>query len=791
MATSLVGQTVSHYTILEQLGAGGMGVVYKALDTKLKRTIALKFLPPELTRDAESRERFIHEAQAASALQHHNICTVHDIDQTADGQIFIVMDLYDGETLKQRISGGPLPIDEAIDIAVQIALGLAEAHANRIVHRDIKPANILLTRGGVAKIVDFGLAKLSGATKLTKDKITVGTVAYMSPEQARGEKVDQRTDIWSLGVVLYEMITGVPPFKPDYTDALMYAILNESPDALTARRSGVPLELERIVNKALAKEAGERYQSVDDFMVDLRSSRRLISQSPHDDSPSVRTPRKRRRAILVASALLLTGLLVTMYFALPSRNSEPEKRSIAVLTFRDLNGSRDDEIFSIGMTESVITDIARVPGLFVIARISVSRYKGKEFDVQKAGHELGVNYVLEGSVQRSGTTIRVNAQLINVATGFHLWAQKFDREVKDLFSLQDDISGHVVEALKLTLPTGDGRERRRRPTANLDAYEYYLRGRYYQMQDGRAKNDTSIAMFQEAIRLDPEFALAYSALGSDYQTIVFNYGPDRELEQKAYVAIEKALTLDPNLAEGYSDLGDLLWTSSHGFPHEQALREQYRALSLNPNLVGAHQSLGVVFLHIGLLAKGIEEFRTTLALDPTNTFSPPRIARIYWYQQKFDSALAQLERVPARYWKIEQAIALHDMGRDDRAWALLQSTPWDSAERTSTDLASVHAMLYAARGDAKEAERSIAVSFKSGHDASHFHHAQFNIACAYAILKNPSQAVAWLQKAADNGFPCYPLFANDPNLRGLKDDPTYIHLLENLRKQWEYFRSNF
>ena len=518
--------------------------------------------------------------------------------------------------------------------------------------------------------------------------------------------------------------------------------------------------------------------------------RHQIDRKAHGAPPITNTHKIKRTTTLVVSAVLLAAILCIAYFALPFRKAEPEKRSIAVLPFQDFTGTREDEIFSSGMTESIITDIAKVPGMFVIARNSVFRYRGKDVDVRKVGAELGVNYVLEGSVQRSGTIVRVNAQLINVATGFHLWAQKFDREVKDLFSLQDDISSRVVEALKLTLPAGASDAGKRRPTENMDAYEYYLRGLYYQANESHADIDTSIALFENAIRLDPEFALAYSALGSSYQGILFNYGSDKGLEQKAYIAIEKALTLDPNLAEGYSVRGDLLWTNGHGFPHEQALREQYRALSLNPNLVNAHQSIGTIFLHIGLLAKGLEELRTTLTLDPTNTFCAPRIARIYWYQQQFDSALAQLERIPAQYWKVEHAIVLHDMGQDNRAWELLQSTQWDSVQ-TSSDLASAYAILYAARGDSQEAERSIARSVSLGHDASHFHHAQFNIACAYAILRNNPQAVAWLQKTTENGLPCYPLFSNDPNLRGLKDDKSYIALLETLRRQWEYFGSNF
>ena len=414
----MIGQIVSHYKILEKLGEGGMGVVYKAEDTRLKRTVALKFLNPALTADPESKERFIHEAQAASSLQHNNICNVHDIDETPDGQLFIVMDFYEGETLKKKIEHGPLKIDEAADIAIQVAQGLTKAHERGIVHRDIKPANILITSEGVAKIVDFGLAKLSGRTMLTKTGSTLGTAAYMSPEQASGRVVDHRTDIWSLGVVLYEMIAGHRPFASEYEQALVYQILNTEPEPLSKVRPETLPGLAQIVGHALAKQPAVRYQTMEEFRDDLAAVAEGLK--PLKAKPLV---------------------------------DHPEK-SIAVLPFINDSPDQENTYFINGVMEEILNNLQKIKALRVISRTSVEQYRERKKTIREIAEELGVNYIVEGSGQKYGNVFRLRAQLIMVEHESHLWGESFQQkitDVEDIFSIQITIAKSVAEELKAVI----------------------------------------------------------------------------------------------------------------------------------------------------------------------------------------------------------------------------------------------------------------------------------------------------------------------------------------------------
>ena len=442
------GATLGPYAMLAELGRGGMGVVYTAHDPRLDRRVAIKVLPPDLTRDDTAKRRFLQEAKAASALDHPNICTIHEINETDDGQIYLVMACYEGETLKQWIERGALALDEAVDIATQVGQGLAEAHGAGIVHRDIKPANLLIAKGGVVKILDFGLAKLAGTEGVTQTGTTVGTVAYMSPEQARGEEVDHRTDIWSLGVVLYEMLTGQQPFQGENLLAISNAILEQEPASLTRLRTGTSPALARVVTRSLANSRDGRYQSVADLLTELRAVK-----------ASVQAP---------------TGATAV---------SQSDVPSIAVLPFADMSPQKDQDYFCEGMAEELIDALARLDGLRVVARTSAFQFRGKGHDLREVGEKLNVKTVLEGSVRKAGNRLRINAQLISTDDGYHLWSERYDRDMEDVFAVQDEIAQSVVEKLKVKLLGVADEPLVKRLTDNLEAYNLWLKGRYY---SGRA-----------------------------------------------------------------------------------------------------------------------------------------------------------------------------------------------------------------------------------------------------------------------------------------------------------------
>ncbi|MCH7549431.1 MAG: protein kinase, partial [Candidatus Krumholzibacteriota bacterium] len=437
----MIGQTISHYRVLEKFGEGGMGVIYKAEDTRLRRTVALKFLPPELTRDERAKKRFVHEARAASALQHNNICTIHEIDETPDGQLFICMDWYEGETLKEKIAGGPLAVDDAIDSMIQAAEGLAKAHERGLVHRDIKSANLVITSDGVVKILDFGLAKLAGQSKITKTGATVGTVAFMSPEQARGEDVDHRTDIWSLGVVIYEMLTGRLPFRGDHELAVTYQIVHEDLEPVSDLRPEIPPELERIVVKCLEKNPSDRYQNLDEVLADLGRMKGIPVEKP------VKSPLRYAVPVLVVLAAALLVVILTPFELSINPDEGTREIRLAVLPFVNL-GEPDDEYFADGITDEIISKLAVIQGLSVISRTSSMKYKHSDKGLREIGRELGVDYVLEGTIRwdKSGESerVRITPQLINVSDDSHLWAENYERAMTQIFVVQSDIAGKIA-----------------------------------------------------------------------------------------------------------------------------------------------------------------------------------------------------------------------------------------------------------------------------------------------------------------------------------------------------------
>ena len=607
----MIGKTISHYKILEELGRGGMGVVYKAEDTKLKRTVALKFLPPELTRDPEAKRRFIHEAQAAAALSHPNICTVHEIDEY-EGTSFIAMEYIEGQSLKEKVESGPLKVEQAVDIAIEVAEGLQEAHGKGIVHRDIKSANIMVTTKGQAKIMDFGLAKLAGRTHLTQSGTTIGTPAYMSPEQTHGEVVDHRTDIWSFGVVLYEMVTGQLPFKGDYEQAVIYSILNEEPQPPTALRSDLPEELEHIIVKALAKDPDKRYRKVEELLQTLRN----------------------------------LNLKKKVKFQNSAEETEMEEPtpSIAVLPFTNISADPEQEYFCDGMAEEIINALTQIDGLRVVARTSAFAFKGKNVDIREIGRVLNVSTILEGSVRKAGNRVRITAQLINVADGYHLWSEKYDRNLEDIFAVQDEISLKITQELKGQLFGEEKDKLVRKPVEDLEAYQLLLKGRYFANRMTRKDIETAIKYYQKALDRLPDFADAYAAISAAHTVqSMLGYTSGKKSWEYARQAALQALNLDRKQVDAHMTLG--LVKLYQDWDWQGAQKEFQIAHQLNPQNVTVHTFLALYNLVLGKMETALQEARLALELDPISPRTNITLAVHLIRADKLEEAKEQIAKI--------------------------------------------------------------------------------------------------------------------------------------------------
>jgi serine/threonine protein kinase/Flp pilus assembly protein TadD len=648
----MIGKTISHYKILEKLGAGGMGVVYKAEDTKLMRTVALKFLPPELTRDDEAKGRFIHEAQAASALEHNNICNIHEIDQTEDGQTFITMACYEGETLKDKIDRGPLKIEDATNIAIQIAQGLAKAHEKDIVHRDVKPSNIFITTDGIVKIIDFGLAKLAGRTVLTKEGTTFGTVNYMSPEQTRGEAVDHRTDIWSLGILFYEMLTGQRPFKGDYEQAVLYSILNNDPEPISGLRTGIPLELEIVVNRCLQKESSARYQDVNGLLIDLRQREKSTGKVRISDialSPS-------KKAWLIRATLAFLVVMLILYFSgmfhSDVQNASAKKTMLAVLPFENL-GSIEDEYFSDGLTVEMTAKLGRLQQLRVISDRSAYKYKNSDKSDSQIGTELGVDFVMRSTImwQRAPnepSRVRVIPRLIRTIDGEQIWTAAYTATMTDVFEVQADITEKVVGALGIALLELESESLTERPTTIADAYDFYLRGLSYANRPLRRFEDEQLAieMFEKAIELDSNYVEAYSSLSASYSNFFADFG-HKEAGPKAKSAAEKAIQLAPKHPKSHWALGSYyFWVND-----ELELAEKHYAIAHSslPNSAILLSEMGMVQIEKGKWNQAVLSLKEAVNLDPKSYAPTFRLGRAYYHMRRYNEAEQQLNRCIALF----------------------------------------------------------------------------------------------------------------------------------------------
>jgi TolB-like protein/Tfp pilus assembly protein PilF len=648
----MIGQTVSHYRILAKLGEGGMGVVYKAQDLTLDRTAALKFLPPHLGADESAKTRFIREAKSASALDHPNISIVFEVGETPDGQLFIAMPFYEGETLSEKVERGPLPVADALDLTLQVASGLAKAHQKGIVHRDIKGGNVIVTDDGVAKVVDFGLAKQADTTKVTQTGMTVGTVAYMSPEQAQGKDTDHRTDIWSLGVVMYELLAGRLPFEGDVNPALMYSIFNQDPEPLTAVRPEVPLEVERVVAKALEKDAKKRYQSFEQFIEELEDLRERLDLLPRRSRAQLKVIRNRRRiagAMVAAVAVAIVAWALYEWVIKP----DPAAARLAVLPCEIIGGDATTDYLSNSVTDDMISQLAKIGSLQPLNILSVLKYKGTTQSPREIGTELNIGWLVRPSVRVDGNRLEIFVQLIDTRSETVGWAEEYTRDLADLTSLSRYVALQTAGAIGVRVSDDERQRLAEAPRVDPDAYGEYQKGRdlWRRRTVDRALLDQSLAHFERAVVIDPDYALAHAGLADAYAMIanpIYRYGTMSYTEslrkhdqymEKAREAVTRALQLDPDLAEAHAAKAvTMRWTDLAGA--EAAFQ---RSIELGPNYAWTHHWYSDWLSSCGRHEEAIEHEKRAVELLPGISFVRAALGARLTCARRYDEAAVELE----------------------------------------------------------------------------------------------------------------------------------------------------
>lgn len=763
----MIGQTISHYRVLSELGRGGMGVVYKALDVKLDRHVVLKFLPPDLTRDRQAKERFIIEAKAASSLDHPNVCTIYEINETAEGHLFIAMAYYDGETLKEHVARGRLPVESIIDIATQISQGLSRAHEAGIVHRDIKPSNLVITKRHEVKIIDFGLAKLAGQQHLTKSGATLGTVAYMSPEQAQGLPVDHRTDIWSLGVVMYEMLTGQLPFQGHYDQAVMYAIVNTDPQSVMQLRPEAPAGLTQVVEKALNKNPAERYQHIDELLDELKvGGKQSASKRLKQSSPSRKSALKKRGLLFIGATILLAALIYVGIHFLPK--SPARFDAIAVLPLQNLSGDPEQEYFADGMTEALIANLAKIKSLRVISRTSVMQFKNTREALPEIAKKLNVDVVVEGSVALADGRVRVTAQLIDAAQDRHLWAENYDRNLRDVLMLQNEVTDAIVSELRVQLTP---QERQRlvnvRPV-NPEAYELYLKGRGYYATG--SKFEETLECFQRATHIDPLFAQAHAGVALSYIAIRRAYTggiPPEDIFLRAKAAAIKSLELDNTIGEAHAAIGMIKYFFEGSF--KDADKDFQAALAFDPQNAFISKAYANYLMYMDKPGEAIALHKKAIALDPLSAMLNITLGATYYYTRRYDEGIAHLSKLltlyPSESWAVHYQLAWNYVMKGKYAEAVA------SAQKGGES--STLAYMLAAAGRKNDALKILDELL----EASQREYIEpVFIAMIYLGLGDKENTIAWLTKAVDLRSPYVLNLKVEPLFDPIRSDPRYVEL---------------
>ena len=802
-----IGQTFGSYQILAKVGTGGMGEVYRARDARLGRDVALKILASAYTQDQDRIRRFRQEAAAASALNHPGILTIHEAGDV-DGCQFMATELVDGDTLRQILSQrGRLPLTEALAIAVQAAAALAAAHKAGIVHRDIKPENVMVRPDGYVKLLDFGIAKLTqrpderaDADQITRtlsqtaDGMIVGTVPYMAPEQARGAAVDARSDIWSLGCLLYEMLAGRSPFAGPTTSDVLVAILDKEPAPLTAPPANIPAECDWIITKTLRKNADERYQKTDELLSDLRRLQEKLALDSRQQR-ALQPPRHPRTwsSIGAASlaALLAAGAIGAVWYwgPGPASSSMATTRSLAVLPLKSLDGG--DNYLGLGIADAVIRRTSQTGGMIVRPTSAIHRYMAEDVDALTAARQLRTDVVLEGSVQRAGDRLRVSVNLLRVSDGASLWADNFELRTSDIFEIQDRVAREVASHLQLRIDPAQQARLNRRPTASPQAYEYYMRGLDgldQRMSFSVAEKAGAIDFFNRAIQVDPNFALAHAQLALAYAVgAVFRQPGAPETDERAREEIARAQALDPDLPEVALARAMLLKSRFGGFRADEAVRVLLTAQRIDANV--GHADLTYNYAHLGLAELAERAGERALEIDPTSDYAKRQLIGSYEMSAQWDKRrAAQLRFFP---------------NEPIDAWALLTVGRLDDARRavdlglasdgfSEFTLVRVKALLDALQGDIRSAKAAIP-SLLSRHPVKdpYYHHTAYFVACIYAAEANGAEAVKWLREAVATGFLVYPLFERDTLLDKIRKAPEFVQFMTELKATVDGYRREF
>ena len=769
--TLSAGNRLGPYEILAPLGAGGMGEVYRARDTRLDRDVAIKVLPESLASDRHALERFEREARAVATLSHPNILAIYDFE-THDGVRYVVTELLEGSTLREHLVGGTLSLRKATEYAMQITQGLAAAHEKGIVHRDLKPENVFVTRSGHVKILDFGLARAlvpaageSASTAGTVAEATepgtiLGTVGYMSPEQVRGALADARSDIFSFGTVFYEMLTGRRAFRADSAVETMSAILTDEPAEFSdSRARTIPTGIERIVRRCLEKSPLERFQNARDLGFAIEA---VAGLSAADTSASA------------AAEPRASG-----------------KRSVAVLPFRDLACRPENADLGLGLADATTTELASLRSLLVRPTAAILKYHACGVDPHQAARELGVDAVVDGNFQRSGSRLRVTVQLVRASDGRSLWGSKIDTSIDDIFEMQDHVSRRIAEALQIELTPSEERRLGRAARPAGEAYGLYLKGRASLFHGTFADVHAAIEAFEQARDADPEFALAWAGLSAAYLQMALNHEPEGDWQARAEQMCDRALSIDRDLPEGRYLRGALLWSPRGGFDHAGAIRELVQAIAARPNLFEAHIRLGVILDHVGMFEESRRVIDLALEIDPQG--GPAKVQRglTQYHLGNYEHALAvsrdAAELTPAAWILHQIAHCLIRLGRLDEAAARIERT----LHQYPNDVLffPIQGLIAAVEGNAPRARQQIELTIQNRKAFIHYHHAQHDIACIYALLGERDEALRWLADAAHNGFPCWGFFERDPLLESLRGEPRFRGLMDELRANCDGYRA--